>query len=161
MRRLITAATAALLAAALPASAESWGVSDKPSVTDLGQSMCMIWYGKTAPMMNITIMSDRNFISVVASDFSAVEDGAEVRLTYPSGRGGAGKLRKLDTRPDAVFVYFPDAATEVIFDQFRPAGTFTLTSGEVSASFPSPGLDSGIAHLKACVAQFPETSETE
>jgi len=153
--------TAALLAAALPAAAQSWGVSDKPSVTDLGQSMCMLWYGRTAPMMNITIMSDRNFISVSAPQFAAVADGADAAFTYPSGRSGAGKLRKIDTMPSAVIVFFPDAATDVIFDQFRPAGTFTFTSGEASASFPSPGLESGIAHLKDCVAQFPDAPEAE
>jgi len=157
----IAASALACLIAALPAAAEGWGVSDKPSVTDLGQSMCLLWYGKTAPMMNITIMSDRNFISVVASQFEAVEDGAEARLAYPSGRGGTVKLRKADARADGVFVFFPDAVVDAILDQFRTPGTFTLTSGEVSASFPVPGLDSGIAPLKACVAQFPGTPEAE
>lgn len=160
MRRLIPAA-AALLAAALPAAAESWGVSDKPSVTDLGQSMCMLWYGKSAPMMNITLMSDRNFITVAASQFANVKGGAEARLSYPSGRGGTVLLQKADGRPDGVFVFFPDEVTDAVLDQFRTPGTFTLTSGEASASFPVPDMESGIAHLKACAASFRETPETE
>lgn len=153
MPRLIPAA-AALLLAALPASAESWGVSDKPADAGDGRSMCMIWYGTKAPMMNITLMSDRNFISAVASPLTAVADGADVRLSYPSGRAGAGKLRKVDERPNGVFVFFPDAAIDTILGEFVAPGTFTLTSGDVSVSFPSPGLQSAIGPLKSCAAQF-------
>ncbi|MFN7056972.1 hypothetical protein [Hyphomonas sp.] len=153
MPRLIPAA-AALLLSALPASAESWGVSDKPADAGDGRSMCMIWYGTSAPMMNITLMSDRNFISVVASPLTAVADDADVRLSYPSGRGGTGKLRKVDQRPDGIFVFFPDAAIDAILGEFVAPGTFTLTSGDVSVSFPSPGLQSAIGPLKSCAAQF-------
>jgi hypothetical protein len=155
MRRCLVAA-ATLLAAALPASAESWGVNENPSQLKSGQWMCMLWYGKSAPMMNITRMSDRSFISVAAPQFAEVEDGAEARITYASGRGGSARLRKMADRPEMVFVYFTDLASPEILDQFRTAGTFTLTSGEVSASFPVPGLDGAIAYLNACVEKFPE-----
>lgn len=164
MRRYILAATA-LLAAALPASAETataaWGVNDAPTQMPTGQWSCMMWYGDGPPMMNITLMSDRNFITVAAPQFTAVADGAEGRIAYASGRGGSIALRKAAERPEAVFVFFPDEMVDAILDQFRAQGTFTLTSGEVSASFPVSGLDSGIAHLKSCVEAFPQIPEAE
>ena len=156
MRRYLVAA--ALLAAALPASAETWGVSDKPSQVESGQWMCMLWYGKSAPMMNITRMSDRNFITVAAPQFAAVADGDEAKITYSSGRSGSAKIRKAEVAPNAVMLFFPDEAVDTVLDQFRAEGTFTLASGDVSASFPVPGLGSGIAHLKTCVEKFPEAS---
>lgn len=162
MRRHILAA-AALLASALPASAETstatWGVNDVPTQMSTGQWSCMMWYGEGPPMMNITLMSDRNFITVAAPQFTVVEDGAEGRIAYASGRGGTIALRKAADRPEAMFVFFPDDMVDAILDQFRTPGTFTLTSGEVSASFPVPGLDSGIAHLKSCVEAFPAEAE--
>lgn len=160
MRRCILSA-AALLATALPASPESWGVNDTPTQMPTGQLSCMMWYGDGPPMMNITLMNDRNFITVAAPQFTAVADGAEGRIAYASGRGGTISLRKAADRPEAVFVFFPDGMVDAILDQFRAQGTFTLTSGEVSASFPVPGLDSGIAHLKSCVEAFPEIPEAE
>ncbi|PKP82177.1 MAG: hypothetical protein CVT79_07765 [Alphaproteobacteria bacterium HGW-Alphaproteobacteria-18] len=153
--------TLALGAAALPAAAQSWGVSDKPAATDNGQWMCMLWHGTTAPMMNITMMTDRNFISVVGSQFAAVPDRAEAQLAYASGRTGNGVIRKSEQQPNAVFLYFPDEALDTILDQFRTPGTFTLSAGEASASFPvpEPGLGTGIVLLKECAGKFPETSE--
>ena len=158
MRRHILAA-AALLATALPASAETWGVNDVPNQAPTGQWSCMMWYGDGPPMMNITLMTDRNFITVAAPQFTAVADGAEGRIAYASGRGGTIALRKAAERPEAVFVFFPNEMVDTILDQFRAEGTFTLTSGEVSASFPVPGLDSGIAYLKSCVEAFPAEAE--
>lgn len=160
MRRCILSA-ATLLAATLPAAAESWGASDAPGQAPTGQWTCMLWYGDRPPMMNITLMSDRNFITVAAPRFAAVPDGAQARIDYASGRNGTISLRKAPDRPEAVFVFFPDEAVDAILDQFRTEGTFTLTSGEVSASFPVPGLDSGIAHLKSCVEAFPEIPKAE
>lgn len=154
--RHFTFAAAAFLTAALPASAETWGVSDAPSQMSTGQWACMLWHGNGPPMMNITLMDDRNFITVAASQFAAVADGAEARIGYATGRGGTIALRKAADRPDAVFVFFPDEMVDAILDQFRAEGTFSLTSGEISASFPVSGLDSGIAQLKTCVEAFPE-----
>ncbi|ABI77456.1 hypothetical protein HNE_0612 [Hyphomonas neptunium ATCC 15444] len=158
MRRHILAA-AALLAASLPASAETWGVNDVPSQAPTGQWSCMLWYGEGPPMMNITLMSDRNFITVAAPQFAAVADGAEGRIAYASGRGGTIALRKAADRPEAVFVFFPDEMVDAILDQFRAQGTFSLTSDEASASFPVPGLGSGIEILKTCVDAFPAEAE--
>lgn len=155
--------TAALILAALPASAETWGVSDAPVSTGDGKWMCMLWHGRTAPLMNITIMTDRNFITVAAPQFAAVPDRTSATFTYPSGRSGAGVIRKADPQGTSVFVYFPDEALDPILDQFRTPGTFTLTAGDASASFPvpDPGLGSGIAPLKDCAARFPETPGAE
>ncbi|MFN3312111.1 MAG: hypothetical protein ACK46Q_01415 [Hyphomonas sp.] len=160
-KQLLT--TAALILAALPASAETWGVSDAPVPSGDGKWMCMLWHGKTAPLMNITIMTDRNFISVAAPQFAAVPDRTPTTFTYPSGRSGAGVIRKAEPQSSAVFVLFPDEALDPILDQFRTGGTFTLTAGDASASFPvpAPGLGSGIAPLKDCAARFPETPGTE
>lgn len=121
----------------------------------------MLWYGDRPPMMNITLMSDRNFITVAAPQFGPVPDRAQARIEYASGRNGTISLRKAADRPEAVFVFFPDEAVHAILDQFRTEGTFTLTSGKVSASFAVPGLGSGIAHLKSCVEAFPEMPEAE
>lgn len=149
----------ALGAAALPAAAaQGWGVSDKPVQTEGTQWMCMLWHGTTAPMMNITLMTDRNFISVVASPFASAEDRAEARMDYASGKSGAGVIRKTD-RPDAVFLFFPDEALDTLLDQFRTPGTFTLSVGEASASFPVGELTGALDHLKACAEKFPEASE--
>lgn len=149
-------AAAALLATALPVSAETWGVSDAPVLTDDGKWMCMLWHGTTAPMMNITVMTDRNFLTVVGAQFAAVPDRANAAFTYSSGRSGAGVIRKADPQSNAVYLFFPDEVLDTILDQFRTPGTFILTAGEASASFPVPGLDSGISHLKACVETFPD-----
>ncbi len=160
MRRLISA-TAAFIIAALPASAEAWRVSDAPVPTGDGKWVCMLWHGRTAPLMNITIMTDRNFISVAAPQFAAVPDRSNTTFTYPSGRSGAGVIRKAEPQSSAVFVYFPDEALDPILDQFRTGGTFSLTAGDASASFPVPdtGLGSGFAPLKDCAARFPEMPE--
>lgn len=147
-----------LAASALPATAQGWGVSDKPSPTDSGQWMCMLWHGASAPMMNITLMTDRNFISVVASPFASVADRADARLDYASGKSGTGVLRKTD-RPDAVFLFFPDEAVDPILDQFRTPGTFTFSAGDASASFLVGDLTGAIDYLKACTSQFPEVSD--
>ena len=155
--------TAALILSALPAAAESWGVSDAPVPTGDGKWMCMLWHGRTAPMMNITIMTDRNFITVAAPQFATVPDRTNTTFTYPTGRSGAGVIRKAEPQSSAVFVYFPDEALDPILDQFRTGGTFTLTAGDASASFPvpDPGFGSGIAPLKDCAAKFPGPPATE
>ncbi|MEQ9505983.1 MAG: hypothetical protein RLO80_06900 [Hyphomonas sp.] len=155
MRHSVLAA-AAFLTTALPASAETWGVSDAPSRLSTGQWTCILWHGNGPPMMNITLMDDRNYITVAAPQFAAVADGDEARIDYATGRGGTIALSKAADLPEAVFVFFPDGMVDAILDQFRAEGTFTLTSGEASASFPVPGLDSGIAQLKACADAIPE-----
>ena len=156
--RCRTAATLALAVATLtlPAGAEGWNVNENPSQVSTGQWMCMLWYGNSAPMMNITLMSDRSFITVAAPQFAAVEHGAKASITYASGRDGTTRLRKMADRPETVFVNFPNPSVDLILDQFRTEGTFTLTSGEASATFPVPGLNRAIAYLKACAEKFPE-----
>lgn len=158
MRRYLVAA-AALLATALPTAAESWSVNENPRQLANGQWMCMLWYGKSALTMNITRMTDRSFITVAAPQFATVEHGAKATITYASGRDGSTRLRKMPERPEMVFVYFPNPSADLNVDQFRTEGTFTLTSGEASASFPVPGLDGAIAYLNACVEKFPGAEE--
>lgn len=163
MRRQNAILAAALILAATPASAESWGVTDEPDPAGDGKWMCMLWHGTAAPLMNITIMTDRNFIAVVAPQFAAVPDRANATFTYPSGRGGAGVIRKAASQANAVFLYFPDDALDTILDQFRTPGTFTFSAGDVSASFPvpAPGLSDGITYLKECAARIPDMPGTK
>ena len=77
--------TALLSACAFGASAQSWGATAHPATFENGTRYCMLWFGETEPLMNVTATGDAQTYLVVSSVFSDVPAGADVTFGFKGG----------------------------------------------------------------------------
>ncbi|MFN7164053.1 MAG: hypothetical protein ACK4P2_04475 [Hyphomonas sp.] len=153
MKHWIAAVSVAALVA-LPSAAESWGVNAEPETPEGSKPFCMLWYGSTSPMMNLTVMADRIFFSSRASAFDGMQDGTEGSITFPGGQSLASpQVRKLG--PDTLALFLSPSLFEPVLDQLKVDGDITFKANGQSVIFPATNLASGIEILKSCTAKLP------
>ncbi len=153
MKHWIAALGVAALVA-LPSAAESWGVNADPETPEGSKPFCMLWYGSTAPMMNLTVMADRVFFSSRASAFDGLEDRTAGSVTFPTGKSLASpQVRKLG--PDTLAIFLDASLFEPVLEQLKVDGDITFNANGQTVSFPAVNLSSGIGILKSCTAKLP------
>ncbi len=139
---------------ALPSGADSWGVNAEPETPEGSKPFCMLWYGSTAPMMNLTVMADRVFFSSRASAFDGMPDRTEGSVTFPGGQAlTSPQVRKLG--PDTLAIFLGPSLFEPALEQLKVDGDITFKANGQSVSFPASNLANGIETLKSCAAKLP------
>ncbi|GGD00299.1 hypothetical protein [Aquisalinus flavus] len=155
---LCAAAVAAfcLLPAAQAGASESWGATGSPAEFPDGRRYCMMWYGtgKVMPFMNITVLSDSQYVNIAAAGLSSITTSTTGSLTIKSWTVPLSEISEPVTRGSSTFVSAPltDEALSALLQGlvFGSNSEMSVEIGPVSLTFPLPHTGGDAAMLMEC-----------
>ncbi len=152
------AATVALLSLGAAAQAQeapqqAWGVNDTPEMLEGFGQACMLWYGRTQPMLQLQVRNDRRLLILSAPEFTDARAGEIATMRFPLGFEAGVPIVNTDGE-GAVLVRLSPASVDTLLENLSSPGIFRVTISERSVSFPVPDLSAAITHLRGCESQL-------
>lgn len=153
---ITTIVTLALSAGAQAQQApqQAWGVSDTPQILDNVGWHCALWYGRTLPMLQLQIRSDRSLLILAAQEFTDARGGDTAMMRFPTGFEAGIPIVNADGSGAAIVRLSP-TSVDTLLENLAAPGVFRVTVSERSVSYPVPDLTAAIGHLRACESQLP------
>lgn len=154
LRVALAAATASVVLPCAAVAQQAWGVSDTPQTDNTGP-YCALWYGRTRPMLQLQVRSDRRLLILAAPEFTEARGGDTATLRFPTGFEGGVPIANADG--EGVFIVrLSPASLDTLLENLSTLGVFRVTVSGRSVSYPVwQDLAGAIVHLRNCESRLP------
>lgn len=151
-------ASLSLTASGSPALTVEWGATPAPHSTPGGPSYCMLWGGRTQPMLNFSLYAHHDHgrpeLLMAAPWLEGRSNRAiiSVRVEFPDGSVIERHGQYHQAGPHMTVTRMP--SLDAVLDGLSRPGVVTVSTGGEARRFAVPELGSHLGAMRACVARL-------